>query len=211
VTDLELICRRVGEVFARHPGLRGDEDIMVVRPLVDHRRAEYALDDHGATVVEQVLRVSGRGGIGRKHLEGAQVPLFLGFGLDLLDDGAFATYANVIREQYDVRTTSLTHGLFLTVDSTAQVYPCTEVNCQSEWAIGNLLDESVEEIYRGHRRRAILEAADACRWEPTMFQPFPRFARLDRIAHALAVGALTDADIKAIERHARSSHRLLLN
>jgi hypothetical protein len=57
----------------------------------------------------------------------------------------------------------------------------------------------------------MLEAADACRWEPTMFQPFPRFARLDRIAHALAVGALTDADIKAIERHARSSHRLLLN
>jgi hypothetical protein len=85
------------------------------------------------------------------------------------------------------------------------------MNCEPEYVLGNLLTQTVEEIYRGERRMRFLKRAEACRWGPELIQPFPRSARLDEIAKAIRTGTLGDEDIERIRQASLSSHRLLLD
>ena len=97
VDDLLPICRTIAGIFGRYPHPRGDEDVMILRPLTDHRKAVYGCDDHSESEIRQILGVVGRGGAGRRIVEEAGLSLVLGFGLDLVDAGVFPSYADVIR------------------------------------------------------------------------------------------------------------------
>lgn len=209
--DLWAVCQKVAGIFGGRPEVRTAEDVMVVRPITDHRRAVYSTEDRDEAVIRTILETCGAAGDGRRALESAGVRLDLGFGLDRVARGELPGYSDVLREQYALRDCCWAHGLFLTVGPDASVYPCTEMNCDPAWSIGNLKTQSVEEIYRGRRRRDMLRLAQSIRWGPQLFQPQGRTARLDAIAKAIMTGELVDEDIEAIRQASLSSHSLMLN
>lgn len=211
VDDLPAICRTVADIFGRHRDVRGPEDIMVIRPLTIHRISGFSVEDHDDSVIRSVLDTCGARGLGRQRVEACGLSLYLGFGLDLLDSGALSRYSDVVRRQYQVRDRCWGHGLFLTVGPDAKVYPCTEMNCNSEYVIGDLRTQAVTEIYQSSVRREFIQRADGCRWGPSMFQPFSRTTRLDGIAQAIRNGSLSDIEIDAIRRASLTQHPLLLN
>lgn len=209
--DLLNICRTVAEIFRRCRITAGEQDVMVVRPTVDHRREVYSCHDHEAAVIQHILRVCGHGGPGWSELDAAGVPVFLGFGLDQVEFAIVPNYDEVIRREYEQRESCLAHGLFFVVGPDATLYPCTEMGCDPAWGLGNLKAQSVAEIYRSPQRMDFLRQAEGCRWGPQMFQPHSRTSRLDRIARAIREGELTDADIEVIRQESLKSHPLLLN
>jgi len=211
VGDLRAVCRAVANVFSQHSSVRANEDVMVVRPLTIHRGPEFSFHDHDEAVIQQILAMCGATGEGRADLEETGLRLFLGFGLDLLAAGRFEKYSNVISSEYEHRDRCWAHGLFLTVGPDATVYPCTEMNCNPKYALGNLQSQSVEEIFRGGARARFLAEAESCRWGPRLFQPFSRTARLDAIARAIQSGEISDTDIQAIRLASLNEHSLLLN
>ena len=185
---------------------------MIVRPLTIHGRAKYAIRDHDARVPEEILRVCGHGGTGRRLVEGAGVPLFLGFGLDRLERKEVASLAEIAGEEYAQRDVSWSNGVCLTVGHGGVVHLSTAKNCDPQWAIGDLRTQDVAEIYRGDRRRALIEQANALRWGPAIIeQPTARTNRLDRLARAILRGELQDVAIDEIRRRSLVSHRLLLD
>ena len=214
VDDLDDICARVADAFAQVRTVRGEEDVMVVRPLTIHGRKRYSFHDHDDAVIRKALEICGHhvGASGRERLEQAGVELFLGFGLDRVESGDEVGYDDLVEHEYARRDISMSNGVFLTVGPDANVYASTEFNCGPDsQVIGNLLDESVADIYKGARRRRLLEHMNAQRWGPDVSQPTPRTARLDRIAGAIRHGELTDADIHQIRDLSASSHQLLLD
>lgn len=211
ISDLRAVCAAVGKVFRRHPTIRGDEDVMIVRPLTIHRGPEYSCHDHEEAMVREILTVCGRDSAGRAEVEAAGIHLFLGFGLDQLESGRFDNYSAVVRSEYASRDRCWAHGMFLTVGPDGTVYPCTEMNCDRDYAIGNLRTQSVEDIYRGEIRTRFLAEADACGWGAKWFQPFSRTARLDAIARAIRNQELVDADIETIRLASLKEPALLLN
>jgi MoaA/NifB/PqqE/SkfB family radical SAM enzyme len=211
VDDLRTICETVADTFRRCCKTRGPEDVMIVRPIVIHRPTGFSDHDHEPKVIQHILQVCGKGGEGRVVLEEAGVPLFLGFGLDLVEAGIVPSYAELIRTEYRQRDVCWAQGLFLTVGPDGSVYPCMEMNCIPRWVLGNLKTQSVEEVYRSQRRVDFLEMASRSRWGPQLFHPHSRTARLDQIAKAIRQHALTDEDITAIRKQCKSSHALLLN
>jgi hypothetical protein len=211
VDDLLLVCRTVANIFRTCRTTIGPEDVMVVRPIVVDRPDGYSAYDHRDEVIQQILRTCGHGGDGWNLLNEAQVPLFLGFGLDLVDSGAMPGYPEVIRAEYDQRDVCWANGLFLTVGPDASVYPCMELNCDQRWILGNLKSETVEEVYQGEPRIRFLEMAEQMRWGPKLFHPFSRTTRLDRIAKAVINGELTDELIALIRKKSHESPPLLLN
>ena len=144
-------------------------------------------------------------------MEAAHIHQFFGFGLDLLESGRFATYSDVVRAEYQARDRCWAHGLFLTVGPDGTVYPCTEMNCNPKFALGNLRAQSVEEIFQSDIRAKFLAEAEACGWGPKMFQPFSRTARLDAIARAIQHQELTETDIECIRLASLNEPALLLN
>ena len=210
--DLVAICRTVADTFQAHRGTPGIEDVMAVRPLTIHgRRSGYSTMDHDEMVITSILRQCGSSGEGRQRLNDAGVPLYLGFGLDKVESGDAESYSAVIEREYAERDVSWATGLFLTVGPDGTVYPSTEHNCEREWAIGSLLNQSVSEIYASPQRRAMLDRMNEERWGPSVAQPTSRTARLDRIAKAILSGALRPADIHQIARQATHSHRAILD
>jgi MoaA/NifB/PqqE/SkfB family radical SAM enzyme len=209
--DLPQIIERVAGVFASFPAVRGEDDTMVIRPLTKHGRREYSTHDHDDAVIDQIISAAGPKSAGQSQAQAAGLRLFLGFGLDRVASGEFANYGALLTAEYARRTTSFANGVFLTVGPDGTVYPCTERNCDRAWALGNLKEQSVAEIYHGARRREVLAQFDAVNWGPEMSQPTPRTARLDRIAHAIQTGELSDADIARIREVSLHSHRLLLD
>jgi hypothetical protein len=211
VADLPGLCLRVAEIARRH-SYRGDEDVMVVRPTTVHgRKGGYRIDDHPDWVIQDIIGACGRAGPGRGAIEGAGYRLFLGFGLDRVESGGAGSYAEVLGQEYSSRDRSLANGLFLTVGPDGSAYPTTETNCDPAWALGSLQSEGVAEIYRGHRRREVLDLYNAHRWGPRYCQATSRLARLDRIARAVNLGEITDEDIEQIRSASLASHRLLLD
>lgn len=212
VGDLPAICQTVAAVFKRHRIAVAAEDVMVVRPLTIHGRPNgYSSKDHSANVIKSIVSQCGNGSEGRLLLDSAGVPLFLGFGLDLVASGAAPDYSAVIEQEYAGRDVSWANGLFLTVGPDGTVYPMTEHNCDRAWAVGSLLHQTVAEVYESPTRRAVLEYLNRHRWGPLVAQPTSRTARLDRIAKAIIAGELTDAAIGAIADVARGSHRVMLD
>ena len=64
--------------------------------------------------------------------------------------------------------------------------------------MGNLLEESVDQIFRGRRRAELISYMNSRAWDASVAQPTSRTARLDRIARAIMHGELGDAEIEAI-------------
>jgi MoaA/NifB/PqqE/SkfB family radical SAM enzyme len=211
VTDLLPICDVVAQVFSGNPDARGDEDVIVVRPLTLHGRGQFSCNDHEQRVIDQIIEACGHGSAGRAALEAAGVKPYLGFGVDLVESGEYTSYSRLVQEQYQGRDRCWAHGLFLTVGPDGLVYPCTEMNCDSRFVIGDLKVQSVADVYASAERSNFLRLADGCGWGPSIFQPFSRTARLDRIASAIRSGELQDPTIEAIRIASFSQHPLLLN
>lgn len=211
VADLSEILASVARVFARFPSVRAEDDTMVVRPLTVHGHQRYSTADHPNAVIDQIIAVAGPEGSATPTVKASGLRLFLGFGLDRVASGEFSSYSELLASEYAHRTTSLANGVFLTVGPDATVYPCTERNCQPAWALGNLKEQSVSEIYQGERRHEILTRFDATNWGPKISQPTSRTSRLDRIAQAIHQGVLTDSMIGQIRQLSTRSHRLLLD
>lgn len=211
VADLPEILQSVARVFARFPSVRAEDDTMVVRPLTIHGHQRYSTTDHPDTVITQMIAVAGPKGTAIPVASASGLRLFLGFGLEHVASGEFASYSELLTSEYTNRTTSLANGVFLTVGPDASVYPCTERNCDPAWALGNLKEQSVTDIYQSAERREVLARFDAAHWGPELSQPTSRTARLERIAHAIHNGALTDSAIEQIRQLSFASHRLLLD
>jgi hypothetical protein len=211
VGDLLPLCETVAGIVGRYCEDLRSGDVMVVRPLTNHRTGVYSVQDHEDSVIVQLLEVCGRQGAGTRLLEGAGMKLFLGFGLDRVESGEFQTYGDVLRYEYTGRDYFWANGLFLTVGPDGTVYLCTEHNCDPDWAIGNLMTQSVSEIYQGARRKEILEIVHSRRMGPTVLEPNTRASRLNRIAQAIRSGELTDAQIEQIRQASLCDPPLLLS
>jgi hypothetical protein len=212
VHDLDTICERVANVFGAARMKKGPEDVMIVRALTLHGRKRYSSHDHKDWVIRRILQVCGQDGTGRARLARADVPLFLGFGLDRVEKQEVPSYDALIDEEYAQRDISLANGVFLTVGPDATVFVSTEHNCGTqEFAIGNLTKQTIQEIYGGVQRKRLLNRMNEQCWGPEVSQPTSRTARLDRIARALQSGQLTDDDVEAIRVASLGSHSLLLD
>jgi MoaA/NifB/PqqE/SkfB family radical SAM enzyme len=209
--DLLSICTKIAELFESCRKTIGPEDVMVVRPTINDGLNGYMFDQHPAEVIEQMVATCRTGGPGWSRLASAGVPLYLGFALDQIEQGTTSIYPEVLRNEYAQRDVSWAHGLFLTVGPDASVYPCMELNCNKNWVLGNLKDQSVQEIYHSIARRKFLEMANRMRWGPGLFHPFFRSVRLDRIAKAIISGHLSQREINVIRAESLRSHTLLLN
>lgn len=211
VADLPQILQSVARVFAQFPLVRADDDTMVVRPLTIHGRQRYSTKDHPDTVIDQIIATAGPKGNCAPAACASDLRLLLGFGLERVANGKFSSYSDLLASEYADRGTSLANGVFLTVGPDATVYPCTERNCDAAWALGNLKEQSVKEIYQGARRRGVIAKYDAVHWGPELSQPTSRTRRLDRIARAINKGELTEPAIQQIRQLSLQSHRLLLD
>jgi hypothetical protein len=211
VADLMAVCETVAEIFRRHRRAQGAEDRFIVRPLTYHGRPQYSFHDHSQSVIDQIIEVCGHHGPGRRVLSDAGVDAFLGFGLDAVAARTVPSYSDLIKATYAARDLSLAAGLFLIIGPNGAVHISTEHNCDANWSFGDLRVETVDKIYRGERRRQLLEYVNANRWGPNVAQATSRTARLDRIATAVRAGVLSDEDIADIGLVARGSHRLILD
>jgi uncharacterized Fe-S cluster-containing radical SAM superfamily protein len=212
VADLPAICDTVSWVFRSNRVVRGVEDVMVVRPLTIHGRPNgYSTHDHDDAIIRGIIAACGPNSRGKEALDAAGIAVHLGFGLSDVAADLVPTYSAIVEREYASRDISWANGLFLTVGPDGAVYPTTERNCDVQWAMGSLLDQSVREIYTGDRRRAILARLNSERWGPSVAQPTSRTARLDRIAKALMSGELGSADIAEVQRHALQQHQVILD
>jgi len=210
VQDLEPICRRAAEAFAKR-GFRHPGDAVVIRPLTKHKRTKYGLHDHDDDVIGQILSVAGRAGAGRDLLEKSGAGLYLGFGLDRVDRREANSYAEVLLDEYGSRDQCWANGLFLTVGPNGSAYLCTDRNCDPAWEIGSLLDHSVEELLVGEKRSKLLERVHLHRCGQEVCEATCRMPRLHRIARALRDGTLTDADVEKLRTAAKNDSLLLLS
>ncbi len=211
VDDLLPICQTVAQIVGKHSDCSGDEDVMIVRPLTNHRTGLYSIDDHEDSVIAHILEVCGRQGPGRRLVTEAGMQLFLGFGLDRVESGEAQSYAEVLGREYATRDYCWANGLFLTVGPDASVHLCTEHNCDPNWAVGNLKTQSVTGVYKGERRRQLLDIVHGVRMGPSAIEPNTRASRLDRIAKAIQSGVLTDTQIEAIRNASLNDPPLLLS
>lgn len=212
VCELPLICATVAEIVTTHRQCAGDEDIMVVRPLTIHgRKSGYSFQDHDDAVIRDIIAYCGNRGAGRRRLAEAGVTLYLGFGLAAVESGAMPSYSALLEQEYAQRDISWANGLFLTVGPDSSVFLSTETGCNPAWALGNLKTQSVAEVYKGKRRREVLDDMNSQRWGPAVSQPTSRTARLDRIARAIMNGHLSDSAIEAIRLASLKSHSLMLD
>jgi hypothetical protein len=212
IGDLPLICATVAEIVATHRRCKGEEDVMVVRPLTIHgRKNGYSLHDHEEAVIQQIIAVCGQQGEGRRLLAEAGMAVYLGFGLAAIEVGEVPSYSALLAQEYAQRDISWATGLFLTVGPDSSVYLSTEYNCNPAWSFGNLKMQSVAEIYQSTRRRELLERMNALHWGAAISQPTARTARLDKIARAIMKGELSEAEIEAIRLASLQSHSLLLD
>lgn len=213
VDDLPLICEAVAEIFSKHRKVAGEADLMVVRPLTLHGRKEYSSHDHEESIIQQIIDICGRKGDGRRMIENAGISCSLGFGLEKIEAGEFPSYSAMIEAEYRQRRQqerSWSHGLFLTVGPDGSVVPCTEMNCNPNWKIGDLKTQSVDEIWRSEQRRKVIDDLDDLKWGPKVAQPFSRLARLDRIAEAIRAGEISDSEIEQIRQASFGIHSLML-
>ncbi len=149
---------------------------MIVRPVTFRGRPVYSSHDHPESVIQRIIEVCGAKGRARKVLNDAGVDLFMGFGLPELETGSVSSYSELIENAYADRGVSLAAGLFLIVGPNGNVYLSTEHNCDDAWSFGNLLKQSVAEIYRGRARARLLELVNARNWGPDVAQQ-PRAQR----------------------------------
>lgn len=211
IEDLMGICHKIAEIYASHRETLSSEDILVVRPLTNHRTGIYSTHDHDEWVISQILEVCGQHGAGRKVLADAGVTLHLGFGLDQVESGRFNSYGEALCSEYDSRDLCWANGVFLTVGADARVHFCTEHNCDPAWAVGNLLTHSVREIYHSDQRKEILARVHGERMGPTVLEPNTRMSRLNRVAKAVQCNVLTEADIASIQKESSRTPPLLLS
>jgi MoaA/NifB/PqqE/SkfB family radical SAM enzyme len=213
VSDLPELCEALAHLIAKNRHIAGPEDVMVLRPMTVHGRvAGYSSHDHDeVAVIRRVIECCGPGSPGALALGAVGVRVFLGFGLDAVASGKAQSYSGLIEREYAQRGAAPAAGLFLTVGQDGSIYPSTEHNCDSDWVIGNLRKESVQEVYRGERRKRVLELLNGRNWGPSVSQPTARTNRLDRIARAVQAAQLDDDMIAAIASVARAAHKLLLD
>lgn len=212
IEDLPQISDAVVSLYRECAGgVCGPDDYFLVRPLTVHSGSEYSLDDHGEALIRQILAVVGQKGSHARKITDAGLRLCLGFGLDQLDRGEVGNYPEIRRREYAGRDKCLSNGYFLTVGPDATVYLCCDRNCDRNWAIGNLKHESVEQIWNGAKRVALLEHVNCQRCGPLVCEATCRVPRLNRIFEAIRRGELTPADIEAIAQVAQHERRLLLS
>lgn len=211
VDDLASVCRRVSKIAKSCGGGLGKDDVVIVRPLTKHGKECYSICDHDDVVIEEILAVCGKNGSMRGLIVDAGLNLYLGFGLENVDSGSSCSYADVLLEEYKNRDLCWANGIFLTVAPDATVHLCVDHNCYKEWAIGNLMEQSVEEIYAGPRRTQLLERVHEYRCGPEVCEATCRTPRLNRIARMIRSGELTDADIAEIRARTLDDPPLLLS
>lgn len=212
VGDLPVLGRRVARIYRDHAGsAAGSHDAIVVRPLTRFGGSAFSVEDHAPEVIRGILTAFGAGTETRDVLENSGVSVALGFGLDRVDEGAAASYAEVVREEYVRRDRCWANGLFLTVGPDGTVYLCCDRNCDPDSAIGSLRESSIEEIYRGEARRRWLDRVERAHCGPEVCEATCRTSRLNEIARALRRGDLTEEQIAAIARAAVNEPRLLLS
>ncbi len=199
VDDLPLICSRTAELMNDYSATyHGKEDNFVVRPLTRHCRKNYSTKDHEDSVIKKILTHCGTNGQCRKIIENAGMKTALGFGLDLIEQWVYSTYEDIIRAEYKRRDLCWSNGLFLTAGPDAGVYSCCDRNCYPAWSVGNLKNQSVEEIYRSEKRKKLLDRIHKHSCNHTVCEATCRTGRLNGIARALMSGELTDKHIEFI-------------
>jgi hypothetical protein len=210
IGDLQSICERAASIFAARKTSEAD-DAIIVRPLTRHRRHGYRTDDHQQEVINGILAVAGKAGPVRKLIDSVGIHLHLGFGLDFVDMGIVSSYQEVLEREYAGRDMCWTNGLFLTVGPDGMAYLCTDRNCDPEWAIGSLVEQSATEILHGESRRALLEKVASVRCGPSLCEATCRTPRLNRIATAFKHNRVENSIIERIRETAKKEHPLLLS
>ena len=210
VGDLPIICETIAGIMGKGV-TRGDEDVVVVRPLTIHGRKEYSEKDHQDSVIDRIVGVCGEAGAGRRLLESAGLGVFLGFGLGAIESRETGSYSDLIHLEYSRRRVSLANGLFLTVSPDGSVFPSTEYNCKKGWELGNLTKEAVNSIWCSSRRREVLDYFNSHNWGPAVSQATARTNRLDKIADAIKNGELGTHEITRIREASYTSAPLLLD
>ncbi len=218
VGDLSLIAEKVAHIYETHcVSCRSPHDDFVVRPLTKHGQPDgYTCKQHDEREVIDTIRNEFQRsdahcgtppGPSRVVLERAGMNVFMGFGLDDCE----RRYEDLLRLEYESRTECLANGLFLTVGPDETVHLCTDRNCDTDWIVGDLRKQSVDEIYHSDRRRELLARVHFHRCGPKVCEPTCRLVRLNAIAQAVRSGDLTDADIDEIRRRGVGERGMLLS
>ncbi|MEZ5044089.1 MAG: radical SAM protein [Saprospiraceae bacterium] len=211
LSDLFPICETVSGILKEYTNSMEEGDSMVVRPITNHRANIYSTNDHEDYVIDEIINICGTKGQGNKIMNESGMPVYLGFGLNLIESGAYQSYSELLRAEYQSRDFAWANGLFLTVGPDSSVHLCTEKNCDPKWAFGKLTEKSVYELYNGQERKKILEMVHKYKLGPEVMEPNTRSTRLDKIARAIHNGSLTDSEIKYIRQLSELDPPLLLS
>lgn len=101
IQDLSNICETIAGLYRSSRKTPMTEDVMIVRPIVIERPTGYSAEDHPPEIIHKIISVCGQGGLGRLVLSAAGIPLFMGFGLNLIESEDVATYSELIRQEYE--------------------------------------------------------------------------------------------------------------
>lgn len=211
VSDLFLICETIAKIIKKSNARLTDEDVIVVRPMTNHRNKLYSTTDHDDFVINEIINICGKNGKGYKVLKNAGMTTYLGFGLNQIASGKANSYTEILQKEYESRDLAWANGLFLTVGPDGSAYICTEHNCDPKWAIGNLNTQTVDEIYHSEKRKRILDLIHSYRLGPEVFEPNTRASRLDKIARLIRSGKLQDEQIEHIRQLSLDEPSLLLS
>ncbi len=210
VDDIPNVAAAVADTYRQFAGGRHPLDHFLVRPLTHHGRETYALKDHEAELCTQILGRLGRNGDMRGTLQNAGVSVALGYGLADIDRGDVSNHEEWVGTQYAGCGRCWANGLFLTVGPDATAYLCVDRNCDPDYAIGNLRDQSVEQVYDSPARRRLLDRVHAGVCGPTVCPPTCRARRLNAIADRAHRGGVSQRDLAHVRNLASDTPPLLL-
>jgi len=195
VEDLPAICADTAATYRKVVRQRYPGDDFLVRPLTRHQRESYSTHDHPEEVIQHILSTVGEAGPGRQVLVEAGMHVKLGFGLQLVGSPGFPTYDRVLEAEYGRRDRCWANGFFLTVGPDARAYFCCDRNCTPGWAVGDLREQTVAEIYRSELRNALFERVHAAGCGPAQCEATCRTCRLNQIARDLRSGEMSEAEL----------------
>ena len=146
--------RNVGELKATAELLlkmapSGGIDLLLVRPVLNYRRFCCQV---GPAVLDTAYEILGPGSEVRERLETAGIAVALGYGLAQWNP--CRNYRSFWERGF---TTCRASGWFGVVFPRGDVYPCPETAGQPDFCIGNLLEQSLEEIWSGRRRQELID------------------------------------------------------
>jgi radical SAM protein with 4Fe4S-binding SPASM domain len=188
VDDLKPLAQTLADISLR---VGGGIDRIVIRPLINHNNYYRQVPNK---VITKASRQLAPGGVIRRIFEDAEIQVHLGFNMGAFTNNPGANHNKCYKREYTVCRAS---GWFITIGPDGRVYLCCDRNSDPSFEIGDLTQQTIDEIWNGQKRREILKLVNDQKCSRKICAPFCRPDRLNRISHEIAKG--NDAFIKWVK------------